>query len=411
MRVAYFDVFFGASGDMLLGALVDAGLSVDALQEVINRLHLPELVHIKAESVVHHHLRGVRVTVHTSEAHHPRHLSDIEAILQTADLAESVRERAQAVFRRLAEAEARVHGIPVESVHFHEVGALDAIADIVGVVAGLHMLGVEQVVCSPLPISRGLGRAEHGPLPWPAPGTLALLEGIPVQGLNVEGETLTPTGAALLTTLAEQFGPCPAMRLERVAYGAGHKSFEQAPNLLRLLIGEADATPVPVWVERLQVLETNLDNMNPEWFGPLCQGLLDAGALDVWLTPIQMKKGRPGTLLSVIARPEDAPRLRARIFAETTTLGIREIEVTRWPLPRRVEVVETPFGPIRVKLAEFAPDRWKIAPEHEDCVQAARATGVPVREVYQAALAVAYSKVATVAVPVTKSTGEQGNRL
>lgn len=215
---------------------------------------------------------------------------------------------------------------------------------------------------------------------------MALLEGVPVRGLDIEGETLTPTGAALLTTLAERFGSCPAMRLERVAYGAGHKSFAQAPNLLRLLIGEADAALAPAWAEQLLVIETNLDNMNPEWFGPLCQGLLEAGALDVWLTPIQMKKGRPGTLLSVIARPEDASRLRAQIFAETTTLGIREIEVTRWPLPRRMETVETPFGPIRVKLAEFAPGRWKAAPEHEDCVQAARAANVPLREVYQVAL-------------------------
>lgn len=386
MRVAYFDVFFGASGDMILGALVDAGLSVSALQGVIGRLNLPEPVHIEAEPTMHHGLRGTRVTIRTAETRHHRHLSDIEAILKAADLETPVRERARAVFRRLAEAEARVHGVSIEAIHFHEVGALDAIADVVGVVAGLHILGIERVVCSPLPVSRGLGRGEHGPLPWPAPGTMALLEGVPVRGLDIEGETLTPTGAALLTTLAERFGSCPAMRLERVAYGAGHKSFAQAPNLLRLLIGEADAALAPAWAEQLLVIETNLDNMNPEWFGPLCQGLLEAGALDVWLTPIQMKKGRPGTLLSVIARPEDASRLRAQIFAETTTLGIREIEVTRWPLPRRMETVETPFGPIRVKLAEFAPGRWKAAPEHEDCVQAARAANVPLREVYQVAL-------------------------
>ncbi|MCS7221232.1 MAG: nickel pincer cofactor biosynthesis protein LarC [Anaerolineae bacterium] len=386
MRVAYFDVFFGASGDMILGALVDAGLSVNALQDVVRRLNLPEQVHIEVEPAIHHSLRGTRVTVHTAEARYHRHLSDIEAILQNADLETPVREQAQAVFRRLAEAEARVHGAPIETVHFHEVGALDAITDIVGVVAGLHLLGIEQIVCSPLPISRGIGRGEHGPLPWPAPGTMALLEGLPVRGLDVEGETLTPTGAALLTTLAKRFGPCPAMRLERVAYGAGRQSFPQAPNLLRLLIGEVDTVSTSAWAERLVVMETNLDNMNPEWFGPLCQGLFEAGALDVWLTPIQMKKGRPGTLLSVIARPEDIPRLRAQIFAETTTLGIREIEVTRWPLPRRIETVETPFGPVRVKLAEFAPGRWKAAPEHEDCVQAAQAASVPLREVYQAAL-------------------------
>jgi uncharacterized protein (DUF111 family) len=216
---------------------------------------------------------------------------------------------------------------------------------------------------------------------------MALLEGFPVRGIDVEGETLTPTGAALLTTLAAQFGPCPAMRLERVAYGAGRKSFEKAPNLLRLLIGESEAASFPASVERLRLLETNLDNMNPEWFGPLSQGLLEGGALDVWLTPIQMKKGRPGTLLAVLARPEDVVGLRARIFAETTTLGIRETEMARWPLPRRMESVETSFGAIRVKLAEFAPGRWKGAPEHDDCLRVAQAAGVPLREVYQAAQA------------------------
>ncbi len=389
MRVAYFDVFFGASGDMILGALVDAGVPVEALQSEIDRLHLPEHVWIEAQPVVHHTLHGTQVTVHSAESHYYRHLADIEHILEAADLDTLVRKRARAVFQRLAQAEARVHGVAIEEVHFHEVGALDAIADVVGTVAGLSFLGIERIVCSPLPLSCGMGRGEHGPLPLPAPGTLALLEGFPVRGLDVEGETITPTGAALLTTLAEQFGPCPDMRLERVAYGAGHKSFAQAPNLLRLLIGQAEAVSIPASSERLRVLETNLDNMNPEWFGPLCQGLLEAGALDVWLTAIQMKKGRPGTLLSVIARPEDAAHLRAQIFAETTTLGIREVEVTRWSLPRRVETVETPFGAIRVKLAEFAPGRWKAAPEHDDCVQAARTAGVPLREVYQAALTAA----------------------
>ncbi len=395
MRIAYFDVFFGASGDMILGALVDAGVPVEALQDVINRLGLPESVHIEAQPVAHHSLRGIQVTVHAPPSDHHRHLADIARILETSGLEAPIRARALSVFQRLAEAEARVHGIAVEEVHFHEVGGLDAIADIVGVVAGLHLLNVERVECSPLPISHGLGRSAHGPLPLPGPGTLALMEGVPVRGLDVEGETLTPTGAALLTTLADQFGPCPEMRLERVAYGAGHKSFPQAPNLLRLLLGERETQPTPAMAERLYLLETNLDDMNPEWFGPLSQTLLDAGALDVWLTPIQMKKGRPGTLLSVLARSQDLARLRARIFAETTTLGIREMEVTRWPLPRRTETVQTDYGPIRVKLAEFAPGRWKAAPEHEDCLAAAQAANVPLREVYQAALAAAQSLLTT----------------
>lgn len=391
MRIAYFDVFLGASGDMILGTLVDAGVPVERLQETIDRLYLPEPVQITAQPASHHGLRGTRVTVRSAESHHHRRLADIIRILEAADLEAAVRDQALMVFQRLAEAESRAHGVPIEEVHFHEVGALDAIADIVGVVAGLRWLGIERVVCSPLPVSHGLGRGAHGPLPLPAPGTLALLEGVPIRGLEVEGETLTPTGAALLTTLANEFGPCPEMRLERVAYGVGQKEFPEAPNLLRLLIGEEGADHVEARKERLRLLEANIDDMNPEWFGPLTQALLEEGALDVWLTPIYMKKGRPGTLLSVLARAEDAAHLRAKVLAETTTLGIRELEVTRWPLPRRVESVQTPFGEIRVKLAEFAPGRWKASPEHEDCLRAARAAGVPLREVYQTALAAALS--------------------
>lgn len=394
MRIAYFDVFFGASGDMILGALVDAGVPVEALQQVVERLHLPERVTIHAEKAAHHSLTGTRVTVETAESHHHRHLSDIRALLAKAELDEAVRERSLAVFQRLAEAEARVHGQAIEEIHFHEVGALDAIADIVCSVAGLHMLGVDRIVCSPIPYSHGLGRGEHGPIPFPAPGTLALLEGFPVRGLDVDGETVTPTAAALLTTLSDAFGPCPDMQLQKVAYGVGHKSFDQAPNLLRLVLGEGDALSIPAPAQRLIVLETNLDDMNPEWYGPLMQKLLDAGALDVWLTPIQMKKGRPGTLLSAIAHPEDAPQLRSLIFAETTTLGIREMTVQRWPLPRRTEALDTPYGVIRIKLAEFAPGRWKAAPEHDDCVRAAQEAGVPLREVYQAAAAAAQALIA-----------------
>ena len=222
---------------------------------------------------------------------------------------------------------------------------------------------------------------------------MALLEGVPIYGVDVHGKTLTAVGAALLTSLATEFGPCPSIRLERAAYGVGHEEFDDVPNLLRLLVGELGVSRAHVCAERLWILEANLDDMNPEWFGPLSQTLLNEGALDVWLTPIQMKKGRPGTLLSVLAMSENVPELRARIFAETTTLGVREWEVARWPLPRRMETVQTPFGEIRVKLAEYAPGQWKASPEHEDCLRAARAAGVSVREVYQRALAAALELV------------------
>jgi len=266
-------------------------------------------------------------------------------------------------------------------VHFHEVGALDAIADIVGVVAGFDALGIIEIHASPIPLGHGTVRAAHGQLPVPPPAVLALLEGYPVRGIDIEGETVTPTGAALVTTLASQFGPPPSMNLLRVGYGAGSKDFP-LPNIVRVLVG----TDTP-GTDSLILLETNIDDMNPEWLGPLLDDLLALSALDAWFTPIYMKKNRPAILLSVLCSPDRVPSLRAFLFAHTTTLGIRQLYVERHSLPRRMEAVETAYGRVQIKLAEVAPGQWKAAPEYEDCRVAAKTHGVSLMEAYAAALA------------------------
>ncbi len=402
--IAYFDVFVGASGDMILGALVDAGLPIGVLEDTVRGLGLADAVHIHAERVRKGALAGTKVTVfthgepdrphahlrlpETSHAHHEhdhRSLAEILNLITNAHLPDEVKERAAAVFRRLAEAEARVHGMPPEDVHFHEVGALDAIVDIVAAVAGLHALGVSRVVVSPIPVTHGHVHAAHGVLPVPAPATLFLLEGVPVRGLDLEAETVTPTGAALLTTLADAFGPMPPMTVRRVGYGAGAMDLP-VPNLLRLVLGEGAAAEEGLDVHPLVVLSTNVDDMPGEWFGPLFDALLEAGALDVWFTPVQMKKGRPGVVISLVAPPERAPALRRLLLERTTTIGVRESYVSRWCLPREKAVVATPWGDVRVKVSRLPDGSRRVKPEFDDCLALAREHGLSVQDVYLAAL-------------------------
>ncbi|HIQ05104.1 MAG TPA: nickel pincer cofactor biosynthesis protein LarC [Anaerolineae bacterium] len=387
MRIAYFDCFAGVSGDMILGALVDIGLPVAFLEETVARLRL-NTVHFEARQVQKYALTGTQVIVTAPPETHHRHLADIEALIEHASLPDPVRSQALAVFRRLAEAERQVHGVPLEKVHFHEVGALDAIVDVVGAVAGLHYLGVEQVYASPLPLGRGMIRVAHGPIPLPGPAVTALLGDVPVRGVDFEAETVTPTGAALLVTLTEQFGAIPEMTLRATGYGAGQRDLP-IPNLLRLLLGDAPVPPPVYHTETLSLIEANLDDMNPEWYGPLLNDCLAAGALDAWLTPVQMKKGRPGILVSILTQPTEVDRLVALLLRDTTTLGVRLQEVKRHCLPRRQTTVQTPYGPVQVKWGEWSSGQWKAAPEHEDCLRLAKAAGVSVREVYQAALAAA----------------------
>ncbi|MFQ5933636.1 MAG: nickel pincer cofactor biosynthesis protein LarC [Dehalococcoidia bacterium] len=383
--LAYFDIFAGISGDMILGALVDAGLSLEVLQETIAALDLPDEVRVTAEQVRKGFLAGIKVdVVGRDEAHH-RHLEDILALIHGSSLPPEVQERAAQVFQRLGEAEAKVHGIPLEEVHFHEVGALDAIVDIVGAVAGLHALSVTRIVASPVPLSHGYVNTAHGIIPIPAPATATLLTGVPVRGLDLNAETVTPTGAALITTLAEDFGLLPPMTLQHVGYGAG--TFDLSlPNMLRLFLGEPASSSTGLQAQTLSLLSTNIDDMSGEWFGPLFDKLLEAGALDVWFTPIQMKKNRPAVMISVLVEPPAVPALRLILLRETTTLGVREETVTRWCMPREMRTVQTPWGEVRVKVARLPDGSEKVAPEFEDCRRLAQAHQVPLHEMYMAVL-------------------------
>lgn len=384
--LAYFDIFVGISGDMTLGALADAGLPIDVLHETIDALGLAGEVEVMANQVRKGALAGVKVDVVRRNEDEPRHrhLNDILALIDAASLPAAVQEQASAVFQRLGEAEAKVHGVSVDEVPFHEVGALDAIVDIVGVVAGLQELGITRVVVSPVPLSRGFVDTAHGEIPVPGPATMELLVGVPVRGLDLNVETVTPTGAALISTLADEFGPVPAMALEHVGYGAG--TFDlPLPNMLRVMLGEPAGSPTDLQRDMLRILSTNVDDMPGEWFGPLFDQLLAAGALDVWFTPIQMKKNRPAVMISVLAEPAAVPALRLILLRETTTLGVREETVTRWCVSRELRTVQTSWGDVRVKVARLPDGSEKASPEFEDCRRLAREHNVPLRIVTQSA--------------------------
>ncbi len=385
--LGYVDCFSGVSGDMLLGALLDAGLELDALRMGLAALPLSGYT-LTAESVTDHGIHGTRalVRVDADERHAHRRLADIEALLEAAALPPRAHERARAVFRRLATAEARVHGVSVEDVTFHEVGAVDSIVDIVGVALGLELLGVDEVFASELPLTSGRIGTAHGPLPVPAPATLELLKdtGAVWRAVPTDGELVTPTGAAVLATLARFERPTLAVR--HVGYGFGQRALPWA-NCVRLVLGDAPATEVvrepDTDFERddVVVIESNIDNMTGEALGWLMERLLAAGALDVGFAPLQMKKNRPGHLLTVIARPEDASRLAAHALRESGTLGVRMHRASRLKAERREDVIDTPFGPVRVKL-KFAGGRVvSVSPEYDDCRARATETGLPVETI------------------------------
>lgn len=384
MTIAYFDLIAGASGDMLLGALVDAGLPFADLQHALAGLRLPGC-ELTCARVMRGAFAATKIDVRAEDNAPARYLPDIEAILNTGTLPPAVRERALRIFRRMIAVEAGIHDAPPETVHLHELGALDTIVDVTGVLLGLALLGVERVVCSPVPLGRGTLTGSHGRMPLPAPATAALLAGATVVGVDHALETVTPTAAALIAELAAAYGPLPAMRLRAVGYGAGTRTTPE-PNILRVFLGEA-AAPDGLVGETLDLLETNIDDMNPEIYGYLVERLLAAGALDATLTPTIMKKNRPAVEVRVLCRPADTARLRDLLFAETTTLGVRTQRVARHCLPRTSEPVETPFGAIKMKIGRWGPGRQKAAPEYEDCRAAARAHNVPLRTVYEAAQA------------------------
>ncbi len=381
-RIAYFDCLAGASGDMILGALLDAGVPEADLRRELEALHLPGF-QIHSRIVLKNGLKAVKVDVLVEDETTERTLPQILNILADSKLPAEVRTQAAAICRRLGEVEAEIHGQPLESVHLHELGGLDTIVDIVGTLLGLRLLHIDKVFASPLPLGGGFTHSAHGPLPLPAPAVLALLEGVPVRGSTLEFELLTPTGAVLLTSLAGGFGPIPGMKLVKTGYGAGGRDLP-IPNVLRLLIGEQDDSPAST-LKSLALLETNLDDLNPQAYELLMERLFQAGALDVFLQPIQMKKNRPGTLVAVLCPPQIADSLSAILFRETTTLGVRKQLVERLSLQREIRVVETPYGRVRVKYAALGQGQVKFMPEYEDCRELATRHAVPLRQVSLAA--------------------------
>lgn len=393
MTIAYLDLFTGLSGDMFLGALVDAGCPLEVMQAALGDLP----VTLDAEAVVRGGLRGLLVSV-TGPQETPDHRSyaDLAKLLNELSLSPPLRAEAGRVLRRLAEAEAAVHGRPVEEVHFHELGGLDTLADLVGAVVGLDYLGVERLTCSPIPLSHGFVDTAHGRLPVPPPAVMELVKGAQTRPVDVEGETVTPTGAALALTLSAGQGPTPPMVVTTVAYGAGRKEFPEAPNLVRLLVGETPALASSQGGETdrggglptddLVLLETNLDDMNPELQPALLAALFAAGALDAWLTPIVMKKGRPALLVTALATPERTEAVIAAFVEHSTTFGVRLLPCARRCLQREMRHVETPWGPVAVKVGWVEGRLLTASPEYEDCARLAAEHGVAVKGVYAAAL-------------------------
>ncbi len=381
MTTAYFDCIAGASGDMILGALIDAGLDVAALKAELRKLPITgwDIVARKVEKIC---FAATKVDVQVSPQPHSRPLPVIEAVVRESDLSESVKRQALIIIRMIAAEEARIHGMDIESVHLHEVSGEDAILDICGALVGIELLGIERVVCSPMPLGRGFVSGAHGQIPLPSPATVGLLKGVPIVGSPIQAELVTPTGAAILKHLASRFGELPAMRLDHVGYGAGSYDFP-IPNLLRVFIGEADTNTFTT--DTVTVLETNIDDQNPEQVAHLMEQAFAAGALDVTMTPTQMKKGRQGVMLSVIAPPAQTEGLRSLILTETSSLGLREQTQQRSILQRDRLEVETPWGKTFVKVGHLPNGQHKYAPEFEDCRVLARKAGVPLREVYVAA--------------------------
>ncbi len=384
-RVAYLDCVGGLAGDMLIGALLDAGGEVGVLEELPGRLGLGR-VDVRVDRVERQGTSALHVRFPAPDDAGERDWRTIRGLIEAADLPPELRARSLAVFARLARAEARVHGVEPDDVHFHELGAVDTIMDVCGAVALVESLAIDEVVCSPLPLARGLVDAAHGVLPLPSPATALLLEGARVFGVDGEDELVTPTGAALAATLASRFGPLPPLTLERVGTGAGTRDLPCRPNVARVFLGEAAGGAATVEVS---LLETNVDDLNPELVPDAIERCFDAGALDVWTAPAQMKKGRPGVVLSALARRADEQAVAAAILEETSALGVRVHRLQRYELEREERVVELPEGPVRVKLGRLDGRIVNVAPEHDDCAALARATGRPVKAIWAAALAAA----------------------
>jgi uncharacterized protein (TIGR00299 family) protein len=387
MTIAYFDCFSGASGDMILGSLLDAGVPLAALRGDLSKLPLKGFrLNPRRETREGIKATAVDVAISARTDSVERRLRDFEQIITRSTLPSPVKRDSLRVFRRLAEAEAKVHGTTPEQVHFHELGGVDTLVDDVGAVCGLRLLHVDRVCCSPLPMGSGFVTCRHGTLPIPAPATVELCRGFPVYSHpDLEGELTTPTGAAILTTLADAFGSLPELKVTSVGYGAG-KTVRNRPNLLRLLLGESSSESEVSDLEKAFLLETNIDDMNPEFLEDVLERLFEAGVLDAFLVPIIMKKSRPAAMISVLVHPQMVQPALDILFAETTTLGVRIKEVARQCLPRMMKKVQTRFGPIQVKIGTWKGRTVTVSPEYDECKAAARKHGVPLKEVWAEAI-------------------------
>lgn len=390
MKTLYFDCFAGASGDMILGALVGAGADAQELRDGLQLLDVSNF-HVSFHTVDRSGISAMRAEVKTEDEKHHRHLSTILKIIEGSRLSSGVKSRAARIFSRLAEAEARVHNIPVERIHFHEVGAMDAIIDVVGACIGFELLKVERFIASPLNTGSGTVEMAHGRFPVPPPAVVELLRDVPTYATDIQGELLTPTGAAIISTLCESYGAMPQMRVASVGYGAGGREYERFPNVLRVMLGESEGDAGD---ERLCMVETNLDDVSPQIVGHLMERAFERGALDCFFTPVQMKKNRPGVLISILCRPQDRETFYQLLFDETTTLGVRSHEVERRALPRETVLVQTEYGAIRIKVARTQGRTVNATPEYDDCRAAARKFDAPLRDVETAART-AYLKIVT----------------
>ena len=383
MSFAYFDCFAGISGDMILGALIDLGVPGDFIVENVRSMPLDAFqLEISTAARMEIHGRHVKVVVEDRNKQ-SRNYGDIKSLIQNGPLSDKVKGLSLKVFERLAGVEASIHNCSKESVHFHEVGGVDAIVDIVGAALGLEWLGIDKVFASEIPVGRGFVDCQHGTLPVPAPATLALLDGVPVYGTGVPHELVTPTGAAIITCLAEHFGPMPKMLIGKIGYGVGARDLEERPNLLRVILGELDSEHHK---DSVMVVETNIDDMNPEIFGFVMERLFEDGALDVTWIPVFMKKSRPGTMIQVICKETDRDALVSRILSETTATGVRYYPAERTKLPRKVKEVTTSYGKVRVKEVSGPAGRVSMAPEYEDCKKIALEKNVPLKVVYETIL-------------------------
>ena len=383
-RILYIDCFSGIAGDMMLGALIDLGVPVDHIRDALKTLDISGWA-LNADRCTRQGLSGmdVQVSVEADDAKaHGRTWRTIRALISDSGLNQSVKTKALQIFERLAEAEARIHNVEAHTVHFHEVGALDAIVDICGVAIGLEWLGVDDIICAPIPTPHGWVDTAHGKLPLPAPATMELLKGASIVSVDDTGEWVTPTGAAISAVLVKQYGPMPSMTVDAIGYGAGDADPDTHPNLLRLVLGNAAQETSR---QEIQV-EANIDDMSPELIGYLTQRLFEEGANDVWLTPIQMKKGRPGTQLSVLTDEQGRSGIIDLILRESTTIGVRILPIQRHRTARRIETVDSPWGPVRIKVALDGDKIVNRAPEYDDCQRIAREHQLPLKEIFRTIL-------------------------